>query len=188
MSSKAITVRLKSFPLEQSKVLLNVRSEISTLLPGAIEVIKYGIPTWTIEGIGVIGIDGFKTHNSIFPYGGNLGAELKAALAKYETTKGSIHFDLEKEFPKALLRKIIAKKIEIINGSFPNSKGKVLEFYGNGFLKARGSMKSGELHGYWEWFRKDGTIMRSGNFKSGQNVGEWITYDSSGKVYKVTQK
>jgi antitoxin component YwqK of YwqJK toxin-antitoxin module len=76
----------------------------------------------------------------------------------------------------------------MINDSFPNSKGKVFEFYGNGFLKAKGAMKASELHGYWEWFRKDGTIMRSGNFKNGQNVGEWITYDSSGKVYKVTQK
>ena len=76
----------------------------------------------------------------------------------------------------------------ILNWVAINSKGKVFEFYTNGFLKARGSMKAGELHGYWEWFRKDGTIMRSGNFKSGQNVGEWITYDSSGKVYKVTQK
>jgi uncharacterized protein YdhG (YjbR/CyaY superfamily) len=188
MSSKLITARLKSFPPEQSRVLLKVRNEISKMLPGAYEEIKYRIPTWTIEGIGVIGIDGFKKHNSVFPYSGNLGSDFKTALSKFETTKGSIHFDLDKEFPKALLKKIIARRIEMINESFPNSKGKVFEFYGNGFLKARGSMKAGALHGYWEWFRKDGTIMRSGNFKSGQNVGEWITYDSSGKVYKVTQK
>ena len=188
MSSKLITARLKSFPPEQSRVLLKVRNEISKILPGAYEEIKYGIPTWTTEGIGVIGIDGFKKHNSVFPYSGNLGSDFKTALSKFETTKGSIHFDLDKEFPKVLLKKIIARRIEMINDSFPNSKGKVFEFYGNGFLKARGSMKAGALHGYWEWFRKDGTIMRSGNFKNGQNVGEWITYDSSGKVYKVTQK
>ena len=188
MSSKLITARLKSFPPEQSRVLLKVRDEISKMLPGAYEEIKYGIPTWTIEGIGVIGIDGFRKHNSVFPYSGNLGSDFNTALSKFETIKGSIHFYLEKEFPKALLKRIIARRIEMINDSFPNSKGKVFEFYGNGFLKARGSMKAGELHGYWEWFRKDGTIMRSGNFKNGQNVGEWITYDSSGKVYKVTQK
>ena len=188
MSKKEITTRLKGFPTEQSRALLKVRNEISKMLPGAYEEMKYGIPTWTIEGIGVIGIDGFKIHNSVFPYSGNLGSDLKTALSKFETTKGSIHFDLDKEFPKSLLKKIIARRIEMINDSFPNSKGKVFEFYGNGFLKARGSMKAGALHGYWEWFRKDGTILRSGNFKSGQNVGEWITYDSGGKVYKVTQK
>lgn len=188
MSSRLITARLKSFPPEQSQVLFKVRDEISKQLPGATQEIKYGIPTWSIEGIGVIGIDGFKKHNSIFPYTGNLGSDFKVALSKFETTKGSIHFDLDKTFPRALLKKIITRRIEMINNSFPNSKGKVFEFYGNGCLKASGSLKAGELHGYWEWFRKDGTIMRSGNFKNGQNVGEWITYDSSGKVYKVTQK
>ena len=188
MSKKEITSRLKSFPPEQSRALLKVREEISKLLPGATEEIMYGIPTWIIEGIGVIGIDGFKKHNSVFPYSGNLGTEFQTALSKFETTKGSIHFDRDKEFPKSLLKRIIARRIEMINDSFPNSKGKVFEFYGNGFLKAKGAKKAGQLHGYWEWFRKDGTIMRSGNFKNGQNVGEWITYDSSGKVYKVTQK
>ena len=188
MSKKEITTRLKGFPTEQSRALLKVREEISRLLPGSKEELKWGIPTWTIEGIGVIGILGFKKHNSIFPYTGSLGSDFKTALSKFETTKGSIHFDLDKEFPKALLKKIVARRIEMINDSFPNSKGKVFEFYGNGYLKSRGTKKTGELHGYWEWYRKDGTIMRSGNFKNGQTIGEWITYDSSGKVYKVTQK
>ena len=188
MSKKEITSRLKSFPTEQSRALLNVRDEISHLLPGSKEELKWGIPTWTIEGIGVIGILGFKKHNSIFLYTVDLGSDFKTALSKYETTKGSIHFALDEEFPKSLLKRIIARRIEMINDSFPNSKGKVFEFYSNGFLKARGAMKVGELHGYWEWFRKDGTIMRSGNFKNGQNVGEWITFDGNGKVYKVTQR
>jgi antitoxin component YwqK of YwqJK toxin-antitoxin module len=41
--------------------------------------------------------------------------------------------------------------------------------------------------GYWEWFRKTGVIMRSGYFDKGKQVGEWTTYDSKGKVYKVTK-
>jgi len=188
VSSKEIKARFKSFPTEQAKALQIVREQICELLPGAEEEIKYGIPTWTSQGIGIIGLDGFKKHNSVFPYGGNLGAELKTALSKYETTKGSIHFEIDKVFPKALLKKIIARKIEIINESFPNSKGKVFEFYTNGFLKAKGSVKNGSLHGYWEWYRKDGVIMRSGNFKAGLQVGEWITYDATGSVYKVSQK
>jgi antitoxin component YwqK of YwqJK toxin-antitoxin module len=40
--------------------------------------------------------------------------------------------------------------------------------------------------GYWEWFRKDGTIMRSGYFRDGVQVREWTTYDKHGAVYKVT--
>jgi len=43
------------------------------------------------------------------------------------------------------------------------------------------------LTGYWEGFRKDGTKLRSGYFKDGKQVGEWTTYDTKGKVYKVTK-
>ena len=44
------------------------------------------------------------------------------------------------------------------------------------------------LHdGYLEWFRKDGTKMRSGNFTKDKQIGEWITYDKKRKVFKVTQ-
>jgi antitoxin component YwqK of YwqJK toxin-antitoxin module len=40
--------------------------------------------------------------------------------------------------------------------------------------------------GYWEWFRREGTRMRSGTFENGEQVGEWTTYDKNGDVYKVT--
>jgi len=42
--------------------------------------------------------------------------------------------------------------------------------------------------GFWEWFRKDGTKLRSGNFKRGKQIGEWITYDKDGEEYTVTRK
>ncbi len=56
----------------------------------------------------------------------------------------------------------------------------------DGSVWGRGYLRNGKPDGYWEWFRTDGTKMRSGHFKNGQNVGEWITYDHKGKVYKVT--
>jgi antitoxin component YwqK of YwqJK toxin-antitoxin module len=56
----------------------------------------------------------------------------------------------------------------------------------DGSIKAKGHMMDGELEGYWEWFRLDGSKLRSGHFKSGKQVGEWTTYDATGKVVKVT--
>lgn len=44
------------------------------------------------------------------------------------------------------------------------------------------------MHAYWEFFRKNGGIMRSGTFDKGKQVGEWTTYDKQGHVSKVTQK
>jgi hypothetical protein len=43
------------------------------------------------------------------------------------------------------------------------------------------------MTGYWEWFRKDGTKLRSGFFEANQQVGRWTTYDKKGAVYKVTE-
>lgn len=43
------------------------------------------------------------------------------------------------------------------------------------------------MTGYWEWFRKDGTKLRSGHFENGHQVGEWITYDKRGKPHRVTE-
>ena len=56
----------------------------------------------------------------------------------------------------------------------------------DGSLWARGQTLDGLASGYWEWFRKDGTRLRSGHFEHGEQVGEWRTYDKAGAVYKVT--
>jgi antitoxin component YwqK of YwqJK toxin-antitoxin module len=57
----------------------------------------------------------------------------------------------------------------------------------DGSLWARGQTVDDVPTGYWEWFRKDGTKLRSGHFQKGQQVGEWTTYDAKGEPYKVTQ-
>jgi antitoxin component YwqK of YwqJK toxin-antitoxin module len=50
-----------------------------------------------------------------------------------------------------------------------------------------GQSLDGTMTGYWEWFRKDGTKMRSGSFDNGVQVGDWTTYDKNGEVFKVTK-
>jgi len=62
-----------------------------------------------------------------------------------------------------------------------------IDYHKDGSVKARGFERDSQLDGYWEWFRKDGTKMRSGHFDMGKQVGEWVTYDATGKPHKVTQ-
>lgn len=74
------------------------------------------------------------------------------------------------------------KKSEIVRGF-------TIKYHANGkTMWSKGKLKSGKPHGYWEWFRLNGTIKRSGSFRDGEPTGEWITYDSHGKVYKVTTR
>jgi uncharacterized protein YdhG (YjbR/CyaY superfamily) len=186
MSHTQVSAHLKKFGPAQRKILTELRNNISSRLPHAEQDIKYGIPTFLIEGVPVIGFDGFKNHNSIFPYSGSLNARLKNELAKYEQTKGSIHFESGISIPKPLVNKIVRERISQINTTYPKKSGEYLEFYANGVLKAKGRYKGGKLNGDWEWFRKTGVIMRSGSFKNGNQHGTWVTYDAKGKVYKRT--
>jgi uncharacterized protein YdhG (YjbR/CyaY superfamily) len=186
MSVAEVNAHMRKFAPGQRKIFTDLRDHIASKLPTSEQVIKYGVPTFLIEGVPVIGFDGFKSHNSIFPYSGSFNTRLKKELERNVQTKGSIHFEAEKSIPKHLINKILAERIKQINDSYPKKSGEFLEFYPDGVLKAKGKYKADKLHGDWKWFRKTGVIMRSGSFKNGEQVGTWITYDVNGKVYKET--
>ena len=65
-------------------------------------------------------------------------------------------------------------------------KEKYVKRHADGSVWATGTLVNGKLDGYFEWFRKDGTKLRSGYFKNGEQTGEWTTYDAKGKAFKVT--
>jgi antitoxin component YwqK of YwqJK toxin-antitoxin module len=50
----------------------------------------------------------------------------------------------------------------------------------------KGAHLDGEMHGPWEFYRTDGSMMRSGEFDRGKQVGVWRTFDRSGHVVKET--
>ena len=49
--------------------------------------------------------------------------------------------------------------------------------YATGAIQSRGFTLDGQMHGVWEFFRKDGSVMRSGEFSRGRQVGIWRTFD-----------
>ena len=177
---------LKKFPKEQQSALLKTIKFAEELAPHAVRTIAWGMPTLKIGEDNLCHVMGFKNHNSLFPSSGSVAASHKKELAKYKVSKGTIQFDLEKPFPKPLLKKLLLSRIEQINGSYPKKNGLFIEYYKNGGVKARGKYKGKSMHGRWEFFRQDGSIMRTGSFKEGKQSGEWITYDSKGKVVKKT--
>ena len=59
-------------------------------------------------------------------------------------------------------------------------------YYDNGNVKHRGGYLDGEMHGPWEFFRRDGSTMRTGQFDRGKQVGIWRSYDRESIVTKET--
>ncbi len=58
--------------------------------------------------------------------------------------------------------------------------------YSTGTVKAKGYFLDGAMHGAWEFFRKDGTLMRTGHVDRGTQVGTWRTFERSGRLVKET--
>jgi hypothetical protein len=51
----------------------------------------------------------------------------------------------------------------------------------DGSIKARGYIIGDVLTGYWEWLRKDRSMMHSRYFENGEQVGEWTPQEKSSK-------
>lgn len=177
---------LKRFPKEQQRALLQTIEAAEKLYPHAKRTIAWGMPTLQVGDDNLCHVMGFKNHNSLFPSSGAIAEQLASDLKTFKVSKGTIHFDLEKPFPTKILKKILAARLQQINESYPKKSGISIEYYKNGAIKFSGKVKAGAMHGKWEFFRLDGSLMRSGSFKEGKQVGIWRTYDAKGKVVKET--
>ena len=68
----------------------------------------------------------------------------------------------------------------------PSESAPSVDHYDNGNVRFRGAYRDGEMDGDWEFFRKDGSLMRTGRFELGRQVGVWRTFDRSGQVVRET--
>jgi uncharacterized protein YdhG (YjbR/CyaY superfamily) len=174
-----------SFPKNTQKILQQLRQTIKQVAPQATETISYNIPAFK----NIVSYAGYKEHIGFYP-GAKALTVFKDELTKFNTAKGTIQFPIDKPLPTALIKKIVkfrvAEDLQKVKTKKAMAKN-FIHYHKDGSVWAKGKMMSDQMHGYWEWFRKDGIIMRSGYFDNGKQVGEWTTYDKQGKVYKVTK-
>ena len=83
------------------------------------EVISYGIPAFKIDTPRYKGIlmwyAAFSDHCSLFPTASVIKA-FKEELKDYHTTKGTIHFPVDKPLPAALLKKMVKARLAEMEG------------------------------------------------------------------------
>jgi uncharacterized protein YdhG (YjbR/CyaY superfamily) len=175
-----------SFPADIRKILEQLRQTIGQAAPQAEEVISYNMPAFKWNGV-LVYYAAYKQHIGFYPTPSPIRV-FKAELIKFKTSKGAIQFPIDKPLPTALIKKIV--KFRVTENSKKEKTKKLpakdlIHYHKDGTIWAKGKMLGEEMHGYWEWFRKNGIIMRSGYFDKGKQIGEWITYDKLGKVYKV---
>ena len=95
---------IADFPPDVQPQLEKVRAAIKKAAPDAEEAIKYMMPTFVLNG-NLIHFAGWTSHIGLYP-GSSPIAEFKDELSRYETSKGTVQFPLDKPIPFGLIGKI----------------------------------------------------------------------------------
>jgi len=176
---------LANQPQPQRATLQATAATLRALLPAAEECISYGMPAWKVDGTALAGIAGFVGHCSYFPHSGATLDRIAADLGGYDFDAGTLRFPIDRPLPRVLLRKLIAARVATEHDK-PIKDGKVHHFYDTGALRWKGTLRNGQRHGEWQFWRKDGSLMRSGRFTAGVQTGTWRTYARDGRLVKET--
>ncbi len=107
---KDIDEYIAQAPKEVQGRLDEIRKAIKELAPGAKETIKYGIPTFTLNG-NFVHFAGFKSHIGFYPTPSGIEA-FKKELSIYKGAKGSVQFPLDKPLPLDLITKIVKFRVK----------------------------------------------------------------------------
>lgn len=86
----------------------------SVVLPEATEVISYQIPAFKHKVV-LVWYAAFSDHYSLFPTASVIEA-FKDELQGYSTSKGTIHFPLEKPLPIGLIKKLVKARVAEVEG------------------------------------------------------------------------
>jgi uncharacterized protein YdhG (YjbR/CyaY superfamily) len=114
MSSLEIDRYLAALDEPKRSTLAALRTAILEVVPDAEECISYGMPAFKVQGKTVAGFAAFKDHLSYLPHSGSVLSALGDAVSKYDTTKGSLHFAIDRPLPRQLVRKLVSTRLREI--------------------------------------------------------------------------
>jgi len=97
-------------PASGRKTFAELRAAILEAVPAdAVEIISYGIPAIR-RGKILVWFAAFGDHCSLFPTA-SVVATFKDELKNYSTSKGTVHFPLDKPVPSALVKKLVKARV-----------------------------------------------------------------------------
>ena len=96
---------------EIQAILQKVRLTIKKAAPNAKEAIRYGMPTFRLQG-NLVHFAAFKKHIGFFPPVRSADANLKGELENYAGPKGNLRFPLDEPMPYGLITKVVKCRVK----------------------------------------------------------------------------
>lgn len=97
-----------SEPIQES--LEKIRNTIRDAAQGAEEAMRYGMPTFRLNG-NLVHFAAQKTHFGFYPTPSGI-EKFQKELSVYDVSKGTIRFPLDKPIPYDLIRKIVIFRVK----------------------------------------------------------------------------
>lgn len=91
--------------------LEELRRSILAVIPDAEQCISYGMPAFKVKGKTVAGFAAFKNHLSYLPHSGSVLGTVAEETARYQATKGSLHFPVDEPLPGALVERLVVTRM-----------------------------------------------------------------------------
>jgi len=107
---KNVDEYLARVPQPARATLQKMRAAIRSAVPSqATETISYGIPAFKHEKV-LVWFAAFSDHCSLFPTASVIDA-FKDELKPFSTSKGTIHFPMDKPLPTTLIKKLVKARV-----------------------------------------------------------------------------
>jgi uncharacterized protein YdhG (YjbR/CyaY superfamily) len=111
--TKFVTVDeyLSILPQKVRDSLEELRKTVNQVEPDAEELISYNMPAFRFHGI-LVYYAAHKSHIGFYPGNSIVNEVFKNDLGKYETSKGTIKFPIEKPLPLRLIKRIVKYRVK----------------------------------------------------------------------------
>jgi uncharacterized protein YdhG (YjbR/CyaY superfamily) len=107
---RSVDEYIAGFPPDVRKVLEALRRTIRKAAPQAEERISYRMPAFADHGI-LVWFAAHRSHVGFYPTASGIRA-FRRELAKYEVSKGTVRFPLDKPLPLALIARIVRFRVD----------------------------------------------------------------------------
>ena len=114
---KSVEDYFNSYPINTKKALLEMKECILKMVPNAVELFNYNIPSYTLIEGGKreeqIMIAGYKNAVGFYPHPTTI-EKFDLELSSFKKGKGSVQFPLDKPLPIELILEMVKYRLELL--------------------------------------------------------------------------